>query len=131
LNCSSNSFLEILLEGAICGFFGLLAEVLGALLEKVGLGMIILLLILDICAGWVISEAFPEKIFKTIPVTGISLLITPLVMGGLIRPARRMESRPRPPRILSRHLPRRRPLRPRRRRHAPVDYHLMRPALRL
>jgi len=32
-------------------------------------------------AGIVISLVFPDRIFNTIPLTGISLLITPLVMG--------------------------------------------------
>ena len=100
-------FLEILLEGAICGFFGLLGEFLGALLEKVGdaaeavgdtlesvtetaatakVGclMLFVMLVMGMAAGYAISLVFPEPIFVTIPVTGISLLITPLLMGGLM-----------------------------------------------
>lgn len=92
--------IEIVFEGAICGFFGLLAEVISAIFEKTGdaiegateaavkakFGFLILLimLIMGAAAGYVISLAFPERIFQTIPVTGISLLITPLLMGGLM-----------------------------------------------
>ena len=98
---------EIIFEGAICGFFGLLAELISAIFEKTGdaiesaseaiegateaavkakFGFLILLimLIMGAAAGYVISFAFPERIFETIPVTGISLLITPLLMGGLM-----------------------------------------------
>jgi hypothetical protein len=91
---------EIIFEGAICGFFGLLAELISAIFEKTGdaiegateaavkakFGFLILLimLIMGAAAGYVISLAFPERIFQTIPVTGISLLITPLLMGGLM-----------------------------------------------
>ncbi|MBR90192.1 MAG: hypothetical protein CMO66_02825 [Verrucomicrobiales bacterium] len=42
------------------------------------------MLIDDAGSDWVISEVFPEKIFASIPITGISLLITPLLMGGLM-----------------------------------------------
>ena len=99
--------IEIIFEGAICGFFGLLAELISAIFEKTGdaiesaseaiegateaavkakFGFFILLimLIMGAAAGYVISLAFPERIFQTIPVTGISLLITPLLMGGLM-----------------------------------------------
>ena len=92
--------IEIVFEGAICGFFGLLAELISAIFEKTGdaiegateaavkakFGFLILLimLIMGAAAGYVISLAFPERIFQTIPVTGISLLITPLLMGGLM-----------------------------------------------
>ena len=98
---------EIIFEGAICGFFGLLAELISAIFEKTGdaiesasdaiegateaavkakFGFLILLimLVMGAGAGFVISLAFPERIFETIPVTGISLLITPLLMGGLM-----------------------------------------------
>ena len=91
---------EIIFEGAICGFFGLLAELISAIFEKTGdaiegateaavkakFGFLILLimLIMGAAAGYVISLVFPERIFETIPVTGISLLITPLLMGGLM-----------------------------------------------
>ena len=92
--------IEIVFEGAICGFFGLLAELISAIFEKTGdaiegateaavkakFGFLILLimLVMGAAAGYVISLAFPERIFQTIPVTGISLLITPLLMGGLM-----------------------------------------------
>ena len=99
--------IEIIFEGAICGLFGLLAELISAIFEKTGdaiesasdaiegateaavkakFGFLILLimLIMGAAAGYVISLAFPERIFQTIPVTGISLLITPLLMGGLM-----------------------------------------------
>ncbi len=98
---------EIIFEGAICGFFGLLAELISAIFEKTGdaiesasdaiegateaavkakVGFLILLimLVMGAAAGYVISLTFPERIFETIPVTGISLLITPLLMGGLM-----------------------------------------------
>ena len=98
---------EIIFEGAICGFFGLLAELISAIFEKTGdaiesasdaiegateaavkakVGFLILLimLVMGAGAGYVISLTFPERIFETIPVTGISLLITPLLMGGLM-----------------------------------------------
>ena len=99
--------IEIIFEGAICGFFGLLAELISAIFEKTGdaiesaseaiegateaaikakFGFLILLimLIMGAAAGYVTSLAFPERIFQTIPITGISLLITPLLMGGLM-----------------------------------------------
>ena len=92
--------IEIVFEGAICGFFGLLGEFISAIFEKTseaiegateaavkakfGFLILIIMLIMGAAAGYVISLAFPERIFETIPVTGISLLITPLLMGGLM-----------------------------------------------
>ena len=97
--------IEILFEVIICGFFSLLGELISTLFEKTGdaieatsealgdateaavastkIGFLILFILLatGIGAGLVISFAFPDRIFKTIPLTGISLLITPLVMG--------------------------------------------------
>jgi len=95
---------EVLLEGVICTVFCLIGDFLTTVLEKIsdtaeavsdavetvtesasaGCGLIILFLFVGAAAGWTISEVFPEKIFTTIPITGISLLITPLVMGGLM-----------------------------------------------
>jgi hypothetical protein len=96
---------EIFFEVIICGFFSLLGELISTLVEKTGdaieatsealgdateaaasstkIGFLILFILLatGIGAGLVISFAFPDRIFKTIPLTGISLLITPLVMG--------------------------------------------------
>lgn len=96
---------EIIFEVIICGFFSLLGELISTLVEKTGdaieatsealgdateaaasstkIGFLILFILLatGIGAGLVISFAFPDRIFKTIPLTGISLLITPLVMG--------------------------------------------------
>ena len=48
---------------------------------KIGCWILFILLVTGIVAGAVISLVFPGRIFKTIPLTGISLLITPLVMG--------------------------------------------------
>ena len=48
---------------------------------KIGCWIVIILLVTGIIAGVAISLVFPDRIFKTIPLTGISLLITPLVMG--------------------------------------------------
>ena len=48
---------------------------------KIGCWIVFILLVTGIIAGVVISLVFPDRIFKTIPLTGISLLITPLVMG--------------------------------------------------
>ena len=48
---------------------------------KIGCWIVFILLATGIIAGVVISLVFPDRIFKTIPLTGISLLITPLVMG--------------------------------------------------
>ena len=48
---------------------------------KIGCWIVFILLVTGIIAGVVISLVFPDRIFKTIPITGISLLITPLVMG--------------------------------------------------
>jgi hypothetical protein len=92
--------IEIVFEGAICGFFGLLGEFISAIFEKTseaiegaaeaavkakfGFLILLIMLIMGAGAGYVISLAFPERIFETIPVTGISLLITPLLMGGLM-----------------------------------------------
>ncbi len=92
--------IEIVFEGAICGFFGLLGEFISAIFEKTseaiegateaavkakfGFLILLIMLIMGAAAGYVISLAFPERIFQTIPVTGISLLITPLLMGGLM-----------------------------------------------
>ena len=92
--------IEIVFEGAICGFFGLLGEFISAIFEKTseaiegaaeaavkakfGFLILLIMLIMGTGAGYVISLAFPERIFETIPVTGISLLITPLLMGGLM-----------------------------------------------
>ncbi len=98
---------EIIFEGAICGFFGLLAELISTIFEKtgdaiesasdaiegateaavkakVGCLMLFVMLVMGMAAGYAISLVFPERIFITIPVTGISLLITPLLMGGLM-----------------------------------------------
>jgi hypothetical protein len=92
--------IEMVFEGAICGFFGLLGEFISAIFEKTseaiegaaeaavkakfGFLILLIMLIMGTGAGYVISLAFPERIFETIPVTGISLLITPLLMGGLM-----------------------------------------------
>ncbi len=43
--------------------------------------IVFILLVTGIGAGFAISLVFPDRIFKPIPITGISLLITPLVMG--------------------------------------------------
>ena len=48
---------------------------------KIGCWIVFILLVTGIIAGVAISLVFPDRIFKTIPLTGISLLITPLVMG--------------------------------------------------
>ena len=48
---------------------------------KIGCWIVFILLVTGIIAGVAISLVFPDRIFKTIPITGISLLITPLVMG--------------------------------------------------
>ena len=96
---------EVLFEVIICGFFSLLGELISTLVEKTGdaieatsealgdateavassvkIGFLIvfILLVTGIGAGFAISLVFPDRIFKPIPITGISLLITPLVMG--------------------------------------------------
>ena len=96
---------EVLLEGIIRGFFSLLGEFISTIAEKTGdaieattdalgsateatgfatkIGFLIvfILLVTGIGAGVVISFVFPDRIFKPIPITGISLLITPFVMG--------------------------------------------------
>ena len=96
---------KVLFEVIICGFFSLLCELISTLVEKTGdaieatseaLGnateavassvkisflIVFILLVTGIGAGFAISLAFPDRIFKPIPITGISLLITPLVMG--------------------------------------------------
>ena len=96
---------EVLLEGIICGIFSLLGEFISTIAEKTGdaieattdalgsateatgfatkIGFLIvfILLVTGIGAGFAISLVFPDRIFKPIPITGISLLITPLVMG--------------------------------------------------
>ena len=100
-------FGEVLLEGVICGFFCLLgdfisavfdaagdaAEAVGEAIEgatetvataKVGCLMIVIMLAMGALAGYVIYLVWPDKIFESIPVTGISLLITPLIIGGLM-----------------------------------------------
>ena len=48
---------------------------------KISCWIVFILLVTGIIAGVAISLVFPDRIFKTIPLTGISLLITPLVMG--------------------------------------------------
>ena len=48
---------------------------------KIGFLIVFILLVTGIGAGFTISLVFPDRIFKPIPITGISLLITPLVMG--------------------------------------------------
>ena len=96
---------EIFGEVIICGFFSLLGDFISTIFEKTGdaieattdaLGsateaaesatkigclIVFILLVTGIGAGFVISLVFPDRIFKPIPITGISLLITPLVMG--------------------------------------------------
>ena len=96
---------EVLFEVLICGFFSLLGDFISTIFEKTGdaieattdaigsateaaesttkIGCLIvfILLVTGIGAGFVISLVFPDRIFKPIPITGISLLITPLVMG--------------------------------------------------
>ena len=63
------------------------ADALGSATEavesttKIGCWIVFILLVTGIVAGIVISLVFPDRIFNTIPLTGISLLITPLVMG--------------------------------------------------
>ena len=99
------SIFEIFGEVIICGFFSLLGEFISTIAEKtgdaieattdalgsateaaesttkIGCWIVFILLVTGIVAGIVISLVFPDRIFKTIPLTGISLLITPLVMG--------------------------------------------------
>ena len=100
-------FGEVLLEGVICGFFCLLGDFISAIFEaagdaveaageaiegateaaataKVGCLMIVIMLAMGALAGYVIYLVWPDKIFESIPVTGISLLITPLIIGGLM-----------------------------------------------
>ena len=100
-------FGEVLLEGVICGFFCLLGDFISAILEaagdaveaageaiegatetvataKVGCLMIVIMLAMGALAGYAIYLGFPDKIFESIPVTGISLVITPLIIGGLM-----------------------------------------------
>ena len=96
---------EIFGEVIICGFFSLLGEFISTIAEKtgdaieattdalgsateaaesttkIGCWIVFILLVTGIIAGVAISLVFPDRIFKTIPLTGISLLITPLVMG--------------------------------------------------
>ena len=92
---------EVLFEVLICGFFSLLGDFISTIFEKTGdaieattdaLGsateaaesatkigclIVFILLVTGIGAGFVISLVFPDRIFKPIPITGISLLITP------------------------------------------------------
>ena len=104
-------FLEIIFEifgeVIICGFFSLLGEFISTIAEKtgdaieatseslssatetaestsIGCLVVVILLVTGIVAGIVISGVFPDRIFSTIPITGVSLLITPLVMGLLM-----------------------------------------------
>ena len=100
-------FGEVLLEGVICGFFCLLGDFISAIFEaagdaveaageafegvtetmataKVGCLMIVIMLAMGALAGYAIYLIFPDKIFESIPVTGISLVITPLIIGGLM-----------------------------------------------
>ena len=95
---------EIIGEVIICGFFSLLGEFISTIAEKtgdaieatseslssatetaestsIGCLVVVILLVTGIVAGIVISGVFPDRIFSTIPITGVSLLITPLVMG--------------------------------------------------
>jgi predicted lysophospholipase L1 biosynthesis ABC-type transport system permease subunit len=98
---------EIIFEVIICGFFSLLGELISTIFEKTGdaieattealgdateaaassvkIGFLILfiLVVTGILAGVVISWVHPDRIFEKNPLagTGISLLITPLVMG--------------------------------------------------
>jgi len=96
---------------AICGFFGLLADFISLIFNKTSdaveaaddaleatadalesapsavgpvsfsFVMLIILLIMGVFTGYVISIVFPERIFTSSPVTGISLLITPIGAG--------------------------------------------------
>ena len=98
---------EIFGEVIICGFFSLLGEFISTIFEKtgdaieatsdalssatetadstsIGCLVVVILLVTGIVAGIVISGVFPDRIFSTIPITGVSLLITPLVMGLLM-----------------------------------------------
>ena len=104
-------FGEVLLEGVICGFFCLLGDFISAIFEaagdaaesavetagdaiegatqavataNVGCLMIVIMLAMGTLAGYAIYLVFPDKIFESIPVTGISLVITPLIIGGLM-----------------------------------------------
>ncbi len=100
-------FGEVLLEGVICGFFCLLGDFISAIFEaagdaveavgeaiegatetvataKVGCLMIVIMLAMGALAGYAIYLVFPDKIFESIPVTGISMVITPLIIGGLM-----------------------------------------------
>ena len=98
---------EVLFEVLICGFFSLLGDFISTIFEKTGdaieattdaLGsateaaesatkigclIVFILLVTGILAGVVISWVHPDRIFEKNPLagTGISLLITPLVMG--------------------------------------------------
>ena len=98
---------EIIFEVIICGFFSLLGELISTIFEKtgdaieatsealgdateaaassvkIGFSILFILVATGILAGVVISWVHPDRIFEKNPLagTGISLLITPLVMG--------------------------------------------------
>ena len=100
-------FGEIIFEVIICGFFSLLGELISTIFEKtgdaieatsealgdateaaassvkIGFSILFILVATGILAGVVISWVHPDRIFEKNPLagTGISLLITPLVMG--------------------------------------------------
>jgi len=105
------TFIGELFTCVICGFFGLLADFISLIFDKTSdaveaaddaleatvdalesapsaVGpvsfsflMLIILLIMGAITGYLISLVFPERIFTSSPVTGISLLITPLGVG--------------------------------------------------
>ena len=100
---------EIFGEVIICGFFSLLGEFISAIFEKtgdaieatsdalssatetaesasIGCLVVFILLVTGTFAGIVISGVFPDRIIKTNPLsgTGVSLIITPLVLGLLM-----------------------------------------------
>ena len=103
------AIVEIFGEVIICGFFSLLGEFISTIFEKtgdaieatsdalssatetaesasIGCLVVVILLVTGIVAGIVISGVFPDRIIKANPLagTGVSLIITPLVLGLLM-----------------------------------------------
>ena len=94
----AGAFLEILFEGIIYGLSYLLSGVVSKRIKSAGdkagtssdeankpsvthVGIIFLLILSGILAGSLVSLIFPERIFNFSSITGISLLITPIIFG--------------------------------------------------
>ena len=51
---------------------------------RIGFWMPIILFVMGALTGWMISLIFPKQIFDSYPISGLSLLFTPILVGSVV-----------------------------------------------